>query len=702
MGIRIKRIKVNRGGPLSGDFVLEPADLNLVFGPNESGKTYIVEALVSMLFKTGARSPANWHTREWNIGGSVSLTGLEEGPLSFTKTGKKLEDYWKDGTGLPLDFSRLLVVKAGETELAEEPDGVGRTVVKDYLSGEGLLDTIANRISGTLKNARVENRQIIGAHQSELKTRSAAGQDLKRIDQLLSDIEGSHALGEIANLNRKREAIDSELRELARAKRCCAGGLHNEALNLKHELDALPGEEALSKLESESRVYERNVAQLNGKTAELARASEAESAYQWTKRALEQYEEILVRRASPWKRAWWPLLAVMSLIGATVTGLLGLKLPLLALSASTLVFAGLYFFHTKRTASNPAMHIELESLRREFSSRFGQEITSKASLQAQLDQQGDVPGRARTLQDDVTRLTQDIEIEVPSILDRLTRFTGEALPIAGWEDAIASLRSSIQGVEDRITSKKEELAALGVPKEEYEFSALVDAEWDRGRFKALNVEFESILNALTESEENLNKLKTRVAHETGSDSTSWEELIGQLRVHREEQAREYRRITAEILAKAAVLGVIGEFREEENERIAEGLKREELVNPLRAVTGRYGSIRLGDSGGLSLVSDEDEEFALEELSTGAREQIHLALRTGFASVAMEGQSAFLILDDAFQHSDWERRKRLVSHAVDLVEAGWQILYFSMDNHIKELFEQTRARLGDRLGIKELA
>jgi uncharacterized protein YhaN len=49
------------------------------------------------------------------------------------------------------------------------------------------------------------------------------------------------------------------------------------------------------------------------------------------------------------------------------------------------------------------------------------------------------------------------------------------------------------------------------------------------------------------------------------------------------------------------------------------------------------------------------------------------------------QPAFLILDDAFQHSDWNRRKNLISHTLNMIKKGWQIFYFTMDDHIKELF-----------------
>jgi uncharacterized protein YhaN len=80
------------------------------------------------------------------------------------------------------------------------------------------------------------------------------------------------------------------------------------------------------------------------------------------------------------------------------------------------------------------------------------------------------------------------------------------------------------------------------------------------------------------------------------------------------------------------------------------------------------------------------------MSTGAQEQAWLALRLGFASLNMEGQAAFLILDDAFQHSDWKRRPNMVTEVIRLAESGWQVFYFSMDDHISGLFRAAAKKL----------
>ncbi len=82
-------------------------------------------------------------------------------------------------------------------------------------------------------------------------------------------------------------------------------------------------------------------------------------------------------------------------------------------------------------------------------------------------------------------------------------------------------------------------------------------------------------------------------------------------------------------------------------------------------------------------------------STGTREQVFLALRIGFASLLMKGEKGFLILDDAFQHSDWQRRNHCVQELLNLVSAGWQVFYFTMDDHIRDLFVDASQKLGDR-------
>jgi uncharacterized protein YhaN len=70
----------------------------------------------------------------------------------------------------------------------------------------------------------------------------------------------------------------------------------------------------------------------------------------------------------------------------------------------------------------------------------------------------------------------------------------------------------------------------------------------------------------------------------------------------------------------------------------------------------------------------------------------LGLRIGFAARILAGQPLFLILDDAFQHSDWERRENLINELFVLAHEGWQIIYFTMDDNIRSLFEKRSEKI----------
>jgi uncharacterized protein YhaN len=52
---------------------------------------------------------------------------------------------------------------------------------------------------------------------------------------------------------------------------------------------------------------------------------------------------------------------------------------------------------------------------------------------------------------------------------------------------------------------------------------------------------------------------------------------------------------------------------------------------------------------------------------------------------MGKETAFIILDDAFQHSDWIRREYSIDSIIRLAKNDWQIIYLSMDDHIRDLF-----------------
>ena len=150
---------------------------------------------------------------------------------------------------------------------------------------------------------------------------------------------------------------------------------------------------------------------------------------------------------------------------------------------------------------------------------------------------------------------------------------------------------------------------------------------------------------------------------------------------------------AEIIGKRLLFDVIQDLRKDEDKNILEGLNSVAEGSLLNGITGRYESFHL--DGDALFVSDAYQDFPLADLSTGAQEQVMLALRIGFATrlLGKEGDTLFLVLDDAFQYSDWDRREKLMDATVQLAKNGWQIFYFSMDDHIRELFDKRGKQFG---------
>ncbi|MFC2031585.1 AAA family ATPase, partial [Chloroflexota bacterium] len=483
MGIRIQRIKVNRGGPLEEDFVLEPTDLNLVYGHNESGKTYIVESIINLLFKTGRGATVNWGLREWDLAGRIVASGLRDEKVEFTPRGRKLDDYWTEDAGLPRDMSSLLVVKAGETRLRQEGDGVGRDILKDCLSGEGILDKIERGISATLRNSTLKAGRICGANRGELKNRDQLRDELEKIDTLLRDVQEGYASADIFTLQQEQARIEAEVETLQRAKRYHAGQLYNKMLAEKLQREALPSEQDLSELEQDIRAYEEKSATADTKSAGLKDLKATTDDFTWTEKALAEYQEIAAQPVSTAPKLVYISLALALLAGAAavLAALLGLTIPLIVCAVISMAFTILLVLSLRRTLSTAGYSLELENLKAEFQSRFGTSLTDKATLQVQLDRlrkdHFSAEALSRELEED---LLPDIRTRENSISLAVRQLTGKSVSPRRWRKVLSKVRKRIKTVDESISKLDRELASLDVLESAY-LSQHPGMEWDLDR-----------------------------------------------------------------------------------------------------------------------------------------------------------------------------------------------------------------------------
>ncbi len=698
MGVRIQRIRVNRGGPLQEDFVLEPRDLNLIYGPNETGKTYIVETLINLLFRTGRGAPVDWVLRDWDRAGRVVLSGLGDGLKEFTLGSDKLDDYWTQESGFPRSLSSLLVVKAGETHLKQEPDGVGRNILKDCLSGEGILDAIDEKIPATLRAASIVDGTIEASRRGDPQRRDGLRAELDSIDSLLTDAEAGYASTDIHALRREQDEIETALETQRTAKRHHAWRLCQIRDKRQEERASLPTDEGLSELESRISLYEQVKSTADEKAARLKGLESTSGDYEWAEKALMQYQELLSQRgaATPISLYLCIILAFLAGVSAVLAASFDFTIVLYASAAVAIACTGLLLARVRKTLAATGFGNELDALKAEFNHRFGVALTDVAALSVQVDRLKRDHDRADDLHRELhERLLPDLAISKESLEAELARLTGKDTQPEEWRGEVGEMRKRLRDLEAELGGLREEFAFLDVDEAEFVRDDPGIA-FDRKEYADLESRLEEHKQRLGEETAELDGLKRLLQRETGTGSQEWEKLIDALRDKRDATALDYREITAKILASIHVHGVIEEYREAENARIARALRREEVIAPLRAATGRYTKARYDEErGAMVLTTDRDEEFCLASMSTGAREQVYIALRVGFASIAMEGGTAFLILDDAYQHSDWTRRQNLIGLTLGLAQIGWQVFYFAMDDHMRELFRTAGRQLGER-------
>ncbi|MEN8207804.1 MAG: AAA family ATPase [Candidatus Fermentibacteria bacterium] len=707
MGIRIERISINRAGPLKDDFILEPEGLNLIYGRNETGKTYVVEALIDFLFKTGKSTP--WilkrsksqepTIRDWKPGGKVIVSGLEDAATVFTSGGGKLGDFSISGVHLPAELSRLMVVRAGDTRLSSKDNGGGDSILSTYLSGKGVLDEIEKAIKHeAVKNAVVENCTITSKQSGLVKDRLTSSNENSELEALQLEVDENASLSAIKSLETTKDRLSGQLNKLEEAKRHRAFKLNEELRKLESDMEGLPSEQDIQGLVTDITLYRdrfRNIADVEEELRDIA---DEEDNYDWVNKAREEYlshPEVPANRSLIDKitLAFLPFLILLTAAAGFFSR------PLMIGAAAGALICLIIRLGNRPDPVSLSVELRRKKLEEEFSRRFQRELTDPATMQVEHKKMETRHMYFENLRNDRKSLKRDIEKMETSIFSKFHAITGEEITRSRWDSGIEEIRRNRKEIEEAANSLKVKLSSLTVQEDSY----LPDpppGEWDNRRYQNLKDELEDVSKELDQEKNSIESLKTSVSWATGNKSSDLKELLTALEERIETAENTYRAITARILAGNAVFRAVCEFRSKENERLDEALGSDEVVAPLCQITGHYNGLKMDSDGYLHLLTPEGDEYPLSQLSTGAAEQVYIALRTGFAELTL-GATGFLILDDAFQHSDWERRKNLVNHVTGLIKNGWQVFYFTMDDHMKKLFDISADGLG-KAGYKSVS
>lgn len=681
MGIRIDQINVEKSGPISG-LPLNLGRFNLIYGLNEQGKTFLVEFVIRSLFK----NLSGWSLRDTDSRGKVVVSGLRESPITLTpSSGRKLEDFLaEEEPGMPARISRLLVVKGADLSLEDgHGPGVGRDILTEFLSGRGVLDDIQGNISKTVRKATIENGQIVGSSVGEIKSRNILQNDLEQIDLLFEQVDVIYSGGERQALRASIQKLDKAIAEQEVAKSQQAYQLDQRIQQDQKLLDRLP-QEALDKLKANFNKLQETLMRISHQEVKLDRLDRESEHYEWLEEAIPLYEQRGEQgevKSSP----IFPIVIILALILAVVSSFLGFSLGTVFLVIMAAVAGWLYVRQYRSALEHVADVDEIKKLADEYQNRFGRPLSGLPQLKETKKSMEEAYHGSKTLVDELQEeraQLEDLRYQVGSEFQRLTDKTPE---LEDWESEINELANRRGQLQNQLNNDQVELAALGVP--EYEYRAEPGTvDYNPKRLQALQEELGQVKEDLRQKTGDLDNLKQRLSATTGDEITiDWEILLQNLQRQREGIAAEYREITAKVLAGILVNEQLDVIRAQEEEKIQEKLASPMVGGPIQTITRRYSGVHYED--GKVWVTDDFGRFPLSDLSTGALEQVLLGLRLGFAAQTMRQDGLFLLLDDAFQHADWQRRRWLLDQVVTLAKDGWQIIYFTMDLHIKRLFDQ---------------
>lgn len=688
MTIHIENLQLKNIGPLD-EMQAALKRVNLFYGLNESGKTYLVEFLLHSLF----RQSKTWDLRDSGGRGSVQVAGLAPEPVTFSlESDRKIEHYWDENErGLPLNMSRLLVVKGGELDLtAGSPGGVDRQTLKVALTSQALLDQIWNKISATVRKASLVEGQVVGDKRGLIKNRSDLFEEIHDLESLLEQIEQGYSQGPAREIERILKAKEEELEAQQKSKRSLAYRTSQKVDAAQKQRDALSEDAILSLRDSirDLKALDRDIRALQQKIEEDSKGSEE---YRWLDTALEIWEEKgLDDKKSP-PRA----------LGIAGLSLMGLGTALLAVEdlfpVPEMIWIGggiaaigfilsLYFGVQLLNWGNQIEESqERKAIQEEFEGKFNAPLRGLVDLKTHKADLQEVHLSAQTRKSLLDEKLNQRKMQGQAIENKFNAITGKPVPEKEWPGALAGLTKESERINQDLLDSKLQLGRLNIPEENY-YKAGIDVPYDPERVQSLEKEIQECEEKLAGLQSELDTLKARACERTGDDiKRPWNEILYNLQSLLEERIQDYKGLTAELVAKIGLTEVLTRLREEEDQKIVQAINTQSVTALLNKITGRYHKLDLREDQ--LFIQDAISSYPLKDLSTGAREQVLLALRLGLASQICGGRPLFLILDDAFQHSDWQRRETLVQSTLDLAQIGWQINYLSMDEHIRDLFLQ---------------
>lgn len=664
--MRLDEVSVDDYGPL--DEELDFGDgLEVVYGPNESGKTLLVDALLLMLTSQNdddrvGQDPLG-HVRLQEPDGSRRL-GDGETVMD------RIEAHYGVSLGAS-EFRNTFVVRGADSRLTSEDDYYDRAT--DVVA-ESLVDDI-DRVRRAVRSAgRVTPSGLLIDRSTELETRThheRARDILGRIEDTLDEADEDGARQLEADYFEAERRVDDQAEEVERLR---AAQRHqafetqsknrDRLTEVLEQLNDLPGHDDLDGLEDEVEEVLETVDEVDAMDARRSEAGDI------ARKAIVATSVALV--ASLVAGGWALATLGSSLLGFVMVGLV------VAVMTAVPAVVSWYFWQVREAAQTEVSELEsAETAALQRGRKLGIDAEDLAELAVEIDalqnQRDELRREASKLQGELNAalgLSGDTPAETVELadeeLDRREANLPAPVEVEFSEDKLTEVEAQLDELEARRDALESELEAVRAEIQDHAEEA---AELPFGEYGAdpppTTVQ---TLEGLEEIQERLTSLLDTI--EVDADN-----------------------------ARAAD-GILEELKEAEQSRVGDlffgaGSAVSEYLS--RITDGRYERVEYDEGENeLRLYLANGDVLRAGQLSESTFDQLYFSVRLAFAEQLLDDEAGFYLLDDAFLAADADRFERQVDIVGDLVEAGWQVVYFTAKDADRDILSSHSSAAVHRL------
>jgi hypothetical protein len=690
--MKIKKIDIHGYGPIK-DLIIEPADLECIFGLNETGKTALIEVLIYVLFKKTIAA------LRYDKPKDIAIM-IAEKDISYTLPAKK--------TPLPLppvDIAPLLYVQASKSAVYDESNNEkfwDRLKTMFTSLDQGI--TFARLDAKIFEAVKIQPKKLDWEKDKYqyIEQKKKRAQDLGKCIKEIGTIEKQQ--DEIQRLKNKQEHVSQQIEEIENYKKFM---VYKELSSLYEEYTADKND-----IKDYERYKDDYLVKWQELDARLKTSKDDECQLDEVKKDIVELEKDMMelRRKEDFITAEglkelctaerekiknppivYPLLLLAASLILAVLSLFT-RIPQLPAFIVFLICAGIFLFclHRKRRARKTAeeKHRWLQKAKRIYP-----DITDLKELTEQIAATDKLKIEKTTLLNEKkkienrlskSRSTQDIEKELSALRSK----TGLA--------EIGDLKKKIEEkkeIENRLNKTSGKIYGVLSEKNDAKWERAIEKMRVRTPDKEPDLARESDLNDdLRRTNETLNKLQQHIEVFNKTLQTSF-----QITDHRDAFV-EYDKInkelkTYELEKKAArtARDILKSMSRELDAYIEDIIKGDSSVTEyFKMVTDRYTEVLIKDKN-FAVMDANGQVFDVGALSSGTQDQLLLCFRIA-ALKKLYPDGCFLLLDDAFIFADWHRRTKLVQLIRKFIDHGNQVIYLTSDDHTRDLLHTSGARI----------